>query len=879
MIANLFNKVNNLSREVGLAIKALRTEVESKKIGGSNLLWDSDKPYSGANYMLRYELKEVPKVGEEVIVTLWGEVAEDRTGIGIYNTQGFTELFKLDKIADGVYQGKGVWGLPMNGSVPRTPNNTHLNVYFYPNSATSINNIKRVKLERGNTGTDWSSSTEVVGGTNLLNGSRTFSHPWRLSSYDGNASWVIDKDVATITSPGATPWKHVGYYIEKEEATNLLSFDSTFTLSVYAKKVSGTVNNFNITLRKGLASGFDDTLVTGNFTVTSEWKRFVVRGTITKEGVAYLFPRFEWTGDCVVQLKHPKLEFGGVVSDWNPSPDDSIIANYTGSGNGVNLLKNTKNPNADNPLSMASLINVANRTENLTLTYPSEGVMKFASTRNTNRFLPNVWNDNRKDFELGKTYTLSGFVKGSSNFKTGARWFVKATNWTNVVTQYDVKTEWSRFAVTYTFQEDPNVTGSFFDLFYNIPAESSIEFKLLKLEEGSVPTTYSEAPEDISGFRFISGPKDLNTYTKTGKYFFKDGAYTNSPIATWSYLIVEAAIDNTRVMQTLRSDVDINTHYTRVKKDGTWTKWERLLTEDSTIPAAKLTGVIPNARISGSYNNISLELNSTYVMYASQSPGSPVKSYTVYGAAEYKELGPVNKAVVFKTPIAKGQQATLRFDIKGTLSHPDNDFVDMTVYVVSTTTAPVVSNTAIYRVNSGRHLKIQAAYVDNYLAFIVNDPAIAIHSPHLSITEVQLSNLLNTDALKGWSISTTTNLAASNISNLTPLKLVRDDKEISTIHKKGISFDETGPSYFFKTISGNLMPGENTIPHGIEGDKIRNISFIFRDTFNGTDYTIPNIDGKYENNVIYKIKGPNLVVENPGGGLNGKQFFLTIMYS
>ncbi|WP_458118901.1 phage tail protein [Mannheimia haemolytica] len=125
------------------------------EVGGRNLLIQSNTPHNGNAYSVRYALAEAPKVGEEIVVTLWGELGSQRTGIGVYNSQGTTELAKLVKIRDGVYQGKGIWRKPMSEGRELTPNDTHLNVYFYPKTATDNNRIERIQLERGSIGTDW----------------------------------------------------------------------------------------------------------------------------------------------------------------------------------------------------------------------------------------------------------------------------------------------------------------------------------------------------------------------------------------------------------------------------------------------------------------------------------------------------------------------------------------------------------------------------------------------------------------------------------------------------------------------------------------------------------------------------------------------------
>lgn len=143
----------------------LTAKVENMAVGGRNLLKNSDTAYSSANYSTRYALAEAPEVGEDVVVTLWGSAGADRTGIGVYNSAGYVEIARLVKVSDGVYQGKGKWAKPVNGGKEVTPNNTHLNVYFYPSAAQSVNTISQIKLERGTVGTDWTPAPEDVAAT------------------------------------------------------------------------------------------------------------------------------------------------------------------------------------------------------------------------------------------------------------------------------------------------------------------------------------------------------------------------------------------------------------------------------------------------------------------------------------------------------------------------------------------------------------------------------------------------------------------------------------------------------------------------------------------------------------------------------------------
>ena len=138
-----------------------KAEVDKLSIGGRNLIRNSGTPITSNQYGQRYAITEAPAVGDDVVVTLYGEFGADRTGIGIFNSRGYGELFSLEKIADGVYQGKGKWKLPNGGQNDGSyADNTHLNLYFYPSSANSNYTINKVKFERGTVATDWTPAPE-----------------------------------------------------------------------------------------------------------------------------------------------------------------------------------------------------------------------------------------------------------------------------------------------------------------------------------------------------------------------------------------------------------------------------------------------------------------------------------------------------------------------------------------------------------------------------------------------------------------------------------------------------------------------------------------------------------------------------------------------
>lgn len=141
-------------------ISELSASIGNLQIGGRNLLRGSDAAYQGGDYGLSYGLADVPSVGEAVTLTVWGEVAADRT-VGVYNTFGNRELARLTKVKDGVYRVTFDWNAPITGGLEQ-PNasSKNLALFFYRRESTTVSRIDRIKLERGTVGTDWSPAPE-----------------------------------------------------------------------------------------------------------------------------------------------------------------------------------------------------------------------------------------------------------------------------------------------------------------------------------------------------------------------------------------------------------------------------------------------------------------------------------------------------------------------------------------------------------------------------------------------------------------------------------------------------------------------------------------------------------------------------------------------
>ena len=124
---------------------------------GRNLLRLSDRTKTG-NYLTgQYELTKAPAAGQQVTITLWGELDQYHTSWRAFNSNDAdtSALGDLVQIADGVYQATLTW---VDNSI-----NTYLNIYQMPNGNGNLSRIDRIKLEIGDVGTGYSLAPEETG--------------------------------------------------------------------------------------------------------------------------------------------------------------------------------------------------------------------------------------------------------------------------------------------------------------------------------------------------------------------------------------------------------------------------------------------------------------------------------------------------------------------------------------------------------------------------------------------------------------------------------------------------------------------------------------------------------------------------------------------
>ncbi|AYW37006.1 hypothetical protein D8L92_06645 [Capnocytophaga canimorsus] len=129
-------------------------KVNGLQIGGRNLLRNSNKSISNRDYLIAtYDITQSLKEGEQVTVTLKGELGAGKVAFAIYNSGGSVDLATLINKGNGIHQATFNWKIGVS-------NNKFLNVYTYYSSVVTTSSIEWIQLEKGTKATDWSPAPE-----------------------------------------------------------------------------------------------------------------------------------------------------------------------------------------------------------------------------------------------------------------------------------------------------------------------------------------------------------------------------------------------------------------------------------------------------------------------------------------------------------------------------------------------------------------------------------------------------------------------------------------------------------------------------------------------------------------------------------------------
>lgn len=135
-----------------------KDKIDNLKIGGRNLLLNSNKKVSNSNYPISdYQLTEVIAEGTQMTISIKGSLGEGKTSFAIYNSGGAVQMIALGSGtlgADGIYRNTFRWKI--DGS-----SNSTIRVYPLSSTVTGVNStIEWIKLEYGNKSTDWTPAPE-----------------------------------------------------------------------------------------------------------------------------------------------------------------------------------------------------------------------------------------------------------------------------------------------------------------------------------------------------------------------------------------------------------------------------------------------------------------------------------------------------------------------------------------------------------------------------------------------------------------------------------------------------------------------------------------------------------------------------------------------
>lgn len=148
------------------------SELENKniKVGGRNLLLNSKIKVTNNNYNIAiYKLAEEPLDGETFTVTIKGKLGAGKKAFAVYNNGSLVSLTTLFDKGNGIYQDTFIWKKSFGGHVA---DNKTFWVWVYDGSTVIESTIEWIKLERGNTATDWTPAPEDIRIATEISGER-----------------------------------------------------------------------------------------------------------------------------------------------------------------------------------------------------------------------------------------------------------------------------------------------------------------------------------------------------------------------------------------------------------------------------------------------------------------------------------------------------------------------------------------------------------------------------------------------------------------------------------------------------------------------------------------------------------------------------------
>lgn len=154
------SRIQQAERNLQIAKTHAEQKVNELNVGGKNLLRNSRQLITNNAYLMaRYGITESIKEGEQVTLTLKGQLGVGKSAFSVFNSNGYVHLATLESKGNGLYQATFNWTLTKYG---HTADNTTIDIYTPAYTVLADSTIEWIKLERGNKPTDWSPAPEDI---------------------------------------------------------------------------------------------------------------------------------------------------------------------------------------------------------------------------------------------------------------------------------------------------------------------------------------------------------------------------------------------------------------------------------------------------------------------------------------------------------------------------------------------------------------------------------------------------------------------------------------------------------------------------------------------------------------------------------------------
>lgn len=467
--SSLTQTVNSLNSTLGSHTSTIATiqnnlknttdKIDNLQVGGRNLLKKSDTKYSNSSYLTAsYELTSDMVKGDIYTIQIWGSLGTEKKYFGIWFDEGSMSPPNNAILHSGENHGTLMFSVPTYARDLK-----HIYIFAYTPAVVVNSTIDKIKLEKGNTATDWTPAPEDTQTqiTTISDKQSTFEQT--LSGLSNTVSSLestvkTKADNSTVSSLSTT--------------VNTLKSDlSGFKTSVsqtYATKTELNIANSNIT---SLTSRVQ----------TAEQK-------LTKDGITNIVSDY-----YTKKTDFDNLQVGGrnILREsgyWDSLPSDYWISN----GGGIELDTSTQY--------------LGHSTIKTTV---GDGIRAKINY----------------ELDTNKTYTYSALVKADKPIKTNNTHIplhyqiYRNSNGTDggafIANSYQQVIEkadnWTLLYIT--FKPSAKYFKPFIWAGRYISPAATMNIAYFKLEEGNKPTDWTPAPEDIN--TSISSVKTVADQTAT----------------------------------------------------------------------------------------------------------------------------------------------------------------------------------------------------------------------------------------------------------------------------------------------------------------------------------------------------------------------------